>query len=276
MKKFLLIVEIILLFAFITACGSNKIDTDITINDNGKKIVTKVKIDSIIYGDYFNFYVESGGKPRFSAEEWMSEEGKLLYPYEEKEEYMKGIDNIFASLYMPEEVVVKATSIELLKVINDGWFNTYATMPSLYNMPSHFAHYTIATNIAANELVQRSDMPEVLYSDYCTREYLKKDSKGDEKIFEATRIQFAEVVLGSNHAFSLMSDELKEKVLKEATKKNKQIISGEYHTDNVQSGFFSMIEEEYYNGGSLWYTYICDNEIDEVKEYIDVEYPDWR
>jgi len=51
----------------------------------------------------------------------------------------------------------------------------------------------------------------------------------------------------------------------------------EYYTGDFESGFFSIIEEEYFNGGSDWYTYLSEKYPDVVKDYIDVEYyPNWR
>ena len=73
-----------------------------------------------------------------------------------------------------------------------------------------------------------------------------------------------------------MNDDLKEKVLAEAMDKNADIVSGNYDTDGTLSGFFSIIEEEHEKEKSLWYEYICEKNHNEVKKYIDMEYPSWR
>lgn len=276
MKRYILFIMIIYSVLICYGCKEDETHTEKNSENQSQNSIIRVDVNSVIYSEFSNFYVEAGGKPRFSADEWMNESGELLYPYREKNEYMKGIENIFASLYIPEDVVQKAKTKELLIVLTDGWFETYATMPSLYTKASTFANYTITTNIGANELMQRADMPQVVFEDYCSREYIKQGGDRQNATYEASKIQFDEILLGSNHAFLLMNDDLKEKVLAEAMDKNADIVSGNYDTDGTLSGFFSIIEEEHEKEKSLWYEYICEKNHNEVKKYIDMEYPSWR
>ena len=162
-----------------------------------------------------------GLEPYFSEENWIDSEGNLLYPYEDNEELMTGIDNILASLYMPQEVVKNASSEDLLKIVLDGLLETNAVMPSVYNNPSDYVAHCCGINQAVNELLQRSDLVDVIYSDYCRRSYDVPDESA--KLYEVNKLQFEEIILGSNHAFTLMNDDMREDVLEEVIRKNAEI-----------------------------------------------------
>ena len=236
-KRKKLIVMILLFAIVITGC-------DIDKNEENEPLVTKVEIDSIMYNEFNNLLEdEYGGEPYYTKEEWINEKGELLFPYENNKELMSGIENILASLYMPEEVLEKAYTKDLLKVICEGWFSTNVTMPSIYNNPSEYILYSSSTNQAVNELLQRGDMVEIVFDDYCKRNYVIETEVNEQNSSELKRLQFEEIVLGSNHAFSLMDDSMREKVLSEVLKKNENIKGEEYDTSGLESGFFSMIEE---------------------------------
>ena len=193
-----------------------------------------------------------GLEPYFSEENWIDSEGNLLYPYEDNEELMTGIDNILASLYMPQEVVENASSEELLKIVLDGLLETNAVMPNVYNNPSDYVAHCCGINQAVNELLQRSDLVEVVYNDYCRRSYNVPDESA--KSYEVNKLQFEEIILGSNHAFTLMNDDMREDVLEEVIRKNAEIAV--YANDiGLTSVFFAMIEDENSHGNSDWYTY---------------------
>lgn len=278
LKIILLIVMVVMSFA---ACATHD-DVEITQKVSKKAEeqvieVTRLEVESIIYGDFENVLESAYGlEPYYTAEDWMDKDGKLLHPYANNKELMTGVGNIMASIYMPEKVLEKASTEDLLKVVCDGWFSTNVTLTGLFNNASDYVKNSVVRNQATNELVRRSDMTEVLFEDYCNREYVKGTEYSDEAALELKILQFDEIVLGSNHAFSIMTDDMKSKVLEEVLKKNKDIQSGEYYNSGHQSGFFSIIEEEYINGGSDWYTYICEKGYDEAKEYINTESAFWR
>ncbi len=268
-NKKLITLLILLISMIVVGCDNEK-------NSKKENSITKVKVDSIMF-DEFNNLLETvyDAEPHFTSEDWINEDGKLLFPYENNEELMRGIDNILASLYMPQEVLEKASTEDLLKVVCDGWLSTYATSPTLYNNASEYIAYCTKTNQAANELIQRSDMAKIVYKDYCNRSYIE-GGFSEEAAFELNKLQFEEIVLGSNHAFLMLDDSTRKKVLTEILEKNEDIESGDYYLSGLKSGFFSMIEEEYNNGNSEWYSYICENNLDEAQKYIDIENPSWR
>lgn len=263
-KVYLVIICLSALFLY--ACQKQSSDSDIK--------VSKVSIDSIMYQKYENLLENTYGlEPYFSEENWIDSEGNLLYPYEDNSELMTGIGNILASLYMPKEVVKNASSEELLRIVLDGLLETNAVMPFAYNNPSDYVSYCCGINQAVNELLQRSDLVEVIYNDYCNRSYDMPDEYA--KSYEFNKLQFEEIILGSNHAFTLMNDDMREDVLEEVIRKNAEIA---VHANDIglTSGFFAMIEDEYSHGNSEWYTYICDNNYSEAKNVINVEVPSWR
>lgn len=220
------------------------------------------------FGDLRNVY---GYEPFYTADEWMNDAGELLYPYENDKDRMEGIENILASLYMPEEVLKKASTEELLHVVCDGWLSTHATSAILFNLPSEYVANSMSRNQAANELIVRNDMVKVLLEDYTLKSYIKGNEYSDEAAFALNQIQFEEIILASNHAYVQMNDSMKEKVINAVLEKVSYMESQQYYTGNLKTGFFTYIKEEQENGGSYWYEYLCENEDEIVRKYLDLE-----
>ena len=229
--------------------------------------VSRVEVNSLLYGEYFDLKDTYHYEPKYNAAQWMNEAGELLFPYEQELNNDTKMADDLALLYMPDEILLKASTEDLLKVVMDGWLETNATSISVYSIPSHYIRSCTIKNQAANELMRRSDMVTVLYEDYCNRNYLKGEESREGR-WAADKLQFDEIILASNHAFAMMDDEMKENVLNAALEKHGQVRSGYFYTVGHTSGFFAYIVEEELNGGSDWYQYIHDNNIEAAKNAI--------
>lgn len=229
--------------------------------------LTRIEVNSLLYGEYFDLKDTYWYEPKYNAAQWMNEEGELLFPYEQDLNNNTTMEGALALLYMPDEVLFKASTEDLLKVVMDGWLETNATSISVYSTPSHYIRSCTIKNQAANELMRRRDMVTVLYEDYCNRNYLKGEESREGR-WAADKLQFDEIILASNHAFAMMDDEMKENVLNAALEKHGQVRSGYFYTVGHTSGFFAYIVEEELNGGSDWYQYIHDNNIEAAKNAI--------
>lgn len=268
--------KFILLFASITlllvACSSNKVNTDNESTTSMNEVATiKIEEEMLLYEEFGDLKSVYDYEPFYTADEWMNDENELLFPYENNRDKMSGIENILASLYMPDEVLEKASTNELLRVVCEGWLSTYATSASLFNLPSQYVANSMARNQASNELIRRSDMVNVLIEDYSQKCYAEGNEYSDTAAFIVNQIQFEEIILASNHAYAQMDDNMKQKVINAVLEKVACIESEQYYTGDLVSGFFTYIMEEQTNGGSYWYTYICENEIDTALKYLDLE-----
>ena len=228
---------------------------------------TRIEVDSLLYKEFNDMSEVYSYEPKYDVAQWMNEAGDLLFPYEQDLNNNTTMEGALALLYMPDEVLFKASTEDLLKVVMDGWLETNATSISVYSTPSHYIRSCTIKNQAANELMRRSDMVTVIYDDYCNRNYLKGEESREGR-WAADKMQFDEIILASNHAFAMMDDEMKEKVLNVALEKHGQVRSGYFYTVGHTSGFFAYIVEEELNGGSDWYQYIQDNNIEEAKNAI--------
>lgn len=233
----------------------------------------RIEVSSLLFCEFNDFRDTYDYEPEYSAEQWMNAEGALLFPYVKEIENTTSFVRSFALLYMPDEVLVRATTQDLLKVVMDGWLEASVTSISVFSTPSHYILSCTGKNQASNELLRRSDMIDVLYNDYCNRDYSGAESLEGKRA--ADKLQFDEIILASNHAFSLMDDHMKRAVLTEALEKYQQVKCGEYYTVGHTSGFFAFIAEEERNGGSYWYKYICDNNIEEAKLAISFDEVCW-
>ncbi|MBO5237855.1 MAG: hypothetical protein J6B50_03665 [Lachnospiraceae bacterium] len=228
---------------------------------------TRIEVDSLLYKEFNDMREVYSYEAKYNAAQWMNEAGELLFPYEQDlNSDTKMVDDL-ALLYMPDEVLFKASTEDLLKVVMDGWLETNVTSISVYSIPSHYIRSCTIKNQAANELMRRSDMVTVIYADYCNRNYLKGEESREGR-WAADKLQFDEIILASNHAFAMMDNEMKENVLNAALEKYGQVRSGYFYTVEHTSGFFAYIVEEELNGGSAWYQYVQDNNIEAAKNAI--------
>lgn len=235
---------------------------------------TKTEVQSLLYSDFNDMRKVYGYEPGYDATQWMNEEGALLFPYESDWKDASKVAEVLGLLYMPEEVLSKAATEDLLKVVMEGWLESNVTSISVYSTPSDYILSCTIKNQAANELMARSDMVVLLYEDYCSRSYLEGGASREGR-WAADKLQFDEIILASNYAFAQMDDEMKENVLKEALRKQKQVESGTYYTVGHTSGFFAYIAEEERKEGSNWYQYICDNKIEAAKNAICFDELSW-
>ena len=255
----------------LTACSKRN------INSSDNSIPDRVEvIDAILYGEYTDMTNTFSYEPLYTDAEWIKD-GTLLYPYKNNldNDSMKTIEDILANFYVSEEVVAKASTKELLKVSGD--FLTTKGIDMVYNLPSEYVCYVVSINLASNELLHRTDMPEVIFEDYNDREYAKASASYDEVRINCNQIMFEEIVLASNYAFSIMDDELKEKVLAQATDMADMALDDNYDAHGLKSGFFTYIIEEKLEGGSDWYDYIVENNHEGALAHIsDAEHASWR
>lgn len=260
-----------MLIMFIVVWGCMKEKSNSTNELTSTESSATLDVDALLYEEYGDLRDVYNYEPFYSKQDWMNDRGELLYPYEKNKDNLRGIENTLASLYMPEDVLKKASSEELLKVVCDGWLSTYATSAILFNLPSEYVANSTARNQAANELIKRADMIDVIIEDYINKCYVKGNTYSEEAMFILNQIQFEEIVLGSNHAYLQMDNNVREKVLDAILEKVSCIESKEYYTGDLVSGFFTYIIEEETNGGSYWYTYICENRYELAEKYLDVE-----
>ena len=267
-----LIIAVPLLFA---GCGtkssSASIQTETTETESESSFI-RARPDSILFKEYYGLKDVYGYEPFYSAEEWMDEEGKLLFPYDEYRYRMEGMSNILASLDVPEEVLQKAATEDVLKVVCEGWLTSGATLAYIFNFPSDYVNIASANIGVVNELLQRSDMAKAVLEDYCTRNYVPGSETSKPARDALNQVVFDEILLASNLAFSQMDENMKRQVIDEVMKKLGDAESGKYWTQRIESGFFAYIAEEQEAEGSLWYDYISKNCSKEVKQYLTTDY----
>lgn len=272
-----LIIVMPLLFV---GCGTKSSSTSIQkepIETENETDFTRAKPQSVLFKEYKGLKDVYGYEPFYSAKEWMDEEGKLLFPYDEYRYRMDKYVNVLASLDMPEEVLKKAQTKDILEVVCGGWLTSGATEAETFNFPSDYVNIASANIGAVNELLWRSDMASAVRQDYYKRNYLVGEgNSGSVERYTVYQIIFDEILLASNLAFSQMDDRMKELVLDDVMKKLRDVESGEYFTSSsIKSGFFAFIAEEYAAGGSLWYDYISDNCPKEIKQYLTKDFMDY-
>lgn len=90
----------------------------------------------MLYAEFDN----NGGSlaPFYTSKEWMDEDGVMLFPYKDDEADMNGIDDIIARMYIPNDVLDRATTEDLLYVVCDCWLSTGATASFMFNFPSDY------------------------------------------------------------------------------------------------------------------------------------------
>lgn len=266
-----LIIAVPLLFI---GCGtkssSASIQTEMTETESEASFI-RAKPDSILFKEYYGLKDVYGYEPFYSAKEWMDEDGKLLFPYDEYRYRMEGMSNILASLDVPEEVLQKAATEDVLKVVCEGWLTSGATGP-FFDFPSQYINIASANIGVVNELLQRSDMAKAVLDDYCTRNYVLGTETSKPARDALNQVAFEEILLASNLAFSQMDENMKRQVIDEVMTKLGDAKSGKYWTQSITSGFFAYIAEEQEAEGSLWYDYISKNCSKEVKQYLTTNY----
>lgn len=271
-KKKILIIFLLITTLLLVGCGFEKENaSDKSVTSATETATLRIEVDELLYEEFGDLRSVYNYEPFYAADEWMDDKGELLFPYESNKDMMKGIENILASLHMPEGVLKEASTEELLRVICEGWLSTHATSPLLFNLPSEYVANSMARNQATNEFMRRSDMLNVLVEDYLQRCYIHDDEYSDEATFALNQIQFEEIILASNYVYAQMDDSMKEKVINAVLEKVSYMESGKYYTGDLASGFFTYIIEAQNNGGSYWYTYICENEIETARKYINLE-----
>ena len=263
---------------FFVGCGTKSSSTSIRteqVETESETDFTRAKPQSVLFKEYKGLKEVYGYEPFYSAKEWMDEEGKLLFPYDEYRYRMEGMSNILASLDMPEEVLQKAATEDILKVVCEGWLTSGATLAYIFGFPSDYVNIASANIGVVNELLQRSDMAKAVLEDYCTRNYVQGSETSREARDSLNQVVFEEILLASNLAFSQMDENMKRQVIEEVMKKLGDVQSGKYWTQSIKSGFFAFIAEEYAAGGSLWYDYISDNCPEEIKRYLTKDFMDY-
>lgn len=253
-----------------TKSSSASIQTETTETESEASFI-RAKPDSILFKEYYGLKDVYGYEPFYSAEEWMDEEGKLLFPYDEYRYRMEGMSDILASLDVPEAVLQKAATEDVLKVVCEGWITSGATGP-FFDFPSQYINIASANIGVVNELLQRSDMAKAVLKDYCTRNYVSGTETSRLARDALNQVVFDEILLASNLAFSQMDENMKRQVIYEVMKKLGDAESGKYWTEGITSGFFAYIAEEQEAEGSLWYDYISKNCSKEVKQYLTTDY----
>lgn len=271
-----LIIAVPLLFA---GCGTKSSSTSVQkepIETENETDFTRAKPQTVLFKEYKGLKDAYEYEPFYSAKEWMDEEGRLLFPYDEYRYRMEGMSNILASLDVPEEVLQKAATKDVLKVVCEGWLTSGATLAYIFESPSDYVNIASANIGVVNELLQRSDMAKAVFEDYCTRNYVQGSETSREAQDALNQVIFEEILLASNLAFSQMDENMKRQVLDEVMKKLGDAQSGKYWTHHKKSsGFFAFIAEEYAAGGSLWYDYISDNCPKEIKQYLTKDFMDY-
>lgn len=269
----LLLVVLLLLAGCGTKSGSANTQTEPTETE-GKAAFVRAKPDSVLFKEYYGLKDVYGYEPFYSAGEWMDEEGRLLFPYEKDRDKMKAMSNILASLDIPDEVLEKAETKDVLKVVCEGWLTSGATAAEAFEQPSQYVNIASANIKAVNELLQRSDMAKVVLQDFYKRNYLAGIGEtGSVERCAVNQIIFEEILLASNLAFSQMDDRMKIQVIDEVMKKLRDVESGEYCTSaSITSGFFAYVAEEQAKCGSMWYDYISRNCPDDVKRRLAADY----
>ena len=254
-----------------TKSSSASIQTEITETESETAFI-RAKPDSILFKEYYGLKDVYGYEPFYSAEEWMDEDGKLLFPYDEYRYRMEGMSNILASLDVPEEVLQKAATKDVLKVVCEGWLTSGATLAYIFDFPSQYINIASANIGVVNELLQRSDMAKAVLDDYCTRNYVLGTETSKPARDALNQVAFDEILLASNLAFSQLDENMKRQVIDEVMKKLVDAESGKYWTQSITSGFFAYIAEEQEAEGSLWYDYISKNCSKEAKQYLTTDY----
>lgn len=260
----------VFLFTGCTSGASSSVNDVTTEADTDDKTwVSRINPESMLLAEFTGLRETYGYEPRYPSDgEWMDSEGRLLFPYEGNEDEMEDVAGILASLYMPVEVLYTASTRDLLKVVCEGWLRSGATSALIYGTPSQYVLLSTDRIGAANELLHRSDMAEVVLEDYLRMDYVKKDGNLSEASYILDRIQFEEILLGSNIAFAEMDDTMRQQTIRAALKKMERAGDAEYNM-GILSGFFAYIGEEQNNGGSDWYEYIQERGPEEAKKYLD-------
>lgn len=208
--------------------------------------------------------------PKYSKDEWMNENGEIMYPYRGHEDEISKLF-IYEKLpfyCIPNEVLEKMTSKQLFVVVCDWMSETLVTPEFHTSRFPGFLTECLYNCQAANELVHRKNMAEVLYRDYLERDYIDTTEAKGEALTNYKLISFEESVLASDLAYGMLDDDMKKTILAEAVEKANDIEYVKNMGISHSSVFYNCIMHQSLTGKSGWYDYIKENGSDEARELL--------
>lgn len=223
----------------------------------------------------YNVRIERAPDCVYSAEEWLSDDGRLLLPFDENEatEHDGDLDFSFGRYYIPAEAIEAASTGDLLSICTDTFF---AQAVVCFDKLDFQVQYLADNLNAVDAVFARADFAEVLLGAYQEDTLVLQTADSDEANVRACAVITEELFLARNEVFEQMTDELREKTLSEVMKKQELIESGEYdYSIYGSSCFFYYMEDLYNNGNGKWHEYIEKNHPEYLKycEYGGGYYP---
>lgn len=205
----------------------------------------------------YNTRIEAFPDCVYSAEEWLSDDGSLKLPFDEKEktEHDDNLDFKFGRYYIPEEAIKAASTEDLLGICTDTCFAKEVICFDRFDLQVQ----SLANKLNAVDAVfARDDFAEVLLQAYQEDTLAPAEAAYNEETnASACAVITEELFLARNEVFDQMTDEMREKTLSEVMKKQELIESGEYDYSIYNSSCFLCYAEELHNAGDgRWYEYL--------------------
>ncbi len=202
----------------------------------------------------------------YDADAWISPEGKLDYPFDQKELLYSSLrDEEKAAAYrIPQEALDRASTADLIALSCNY---IHVSGYSLFDQMGYFMDYMNSEMAALQEAAQRGDYAEALlqvYQELALMPLEEFEDEQEQKAYEEEAyirdggITLCEILLAEDETFEKMTDDTKAKVLEEVVKKLRQRENGQVVSSlDGESAFFIRIQEiRQEQGTSGWYSYI--------------------